>query len=252
MSDLDGSSLGLRESSAGYRWIRSEEDICTRAAHSSFPVPSPCSTCMSAGASDSMRPGESANWYSLWLRPTGAAAELCRRSLLELSTASGSPIWEPHVALLQYIHMDPEEVCRAAQRCAQRAKAVPVKFTGLEMGCDFYRRAYLTAQKTPELTALFSDLAHQLPFATIPDLGEGLQLLDADESRWISCYEPCMALCYGDLTPSPPGDLATPSHANFTARELSVWEHESGDVSCKSWKQIAKIHLGACEAEAKL
>lgn len=38
-------------------------------------------------------------------------------------------------------------------------------------------QAYLTAQKTPELTALFSDLAHQLPFATILYLQALLSLL---------------------------------------------------------------------------
>ncbi|CAK9063254.1 unnamed protein product [Durusdinium trenchii] len=178
---------------------------------------------------------ETTKVYSIWLTPSGKTADVCKKAMAELSSKLDAPSFEPHVTLGE-VSGEEQEVLAMVERFARETSTFAVDLETLEVDQSYFSGVYFPARTSDALFAAFDAITSQLPSGWP-------QWLGGRSCRWRgartrSDFRAILPMAYvKDLAGAPEVGVA-PSEASFTAMQVSVWETDPEDFTCKSWKEV--------------
>ncbi|CAL1144686.1 unnamed protein product [Cladocopium goreaui] len=203
---------------------------------------------------------EKSKVYSVWITPSGKSAEICRKAIIDLNLGCiVLDLWEepatkwrqskfpesasipsPHVPLLQ-ISGEEQEVLGLVERVARETAPFTLDFEPAEVGKSYFSGVHFPARSSSSLSATVDALAAQLPSWPRPQwLGGGSCRRRAQGQGGVAV--PTMAVAFGKDLPSPEISISC-GEASFTALQLSIWETDMEDFTCKSWKEVKTFKL---------
>ncbi|CAE7209663.1 ABCB10 [Symbiodinium necroappetens] len=184
--------------------------------------------------------------YGLWLNPSGNAVEALQKAVTDLSSKFGGPSFTPHLTLLGPIMGEEQDVTDFAKKFAVETAPIPIEVEGLGLGSSFFRSICLEVKSSPELLAARALVSSLVPKSWLPAfLGGRSCQLDAQSQKL--GFRPHISLGYTDGPAKAREEVAEETasllETSFVAKELSVWETDLEDFTCKSWKQVASFKL---------
>jgi len=181
---------------------------------------------------------EQSKVYSIWLTPSGKPAETSKKAIADLSTHFSSPSFTPHVTL-GHVAGEEREVLSLLEKLARETSTFPVDFDDLRVDQAYFSGVHFPVRTSSELLHIFQSIKVKAQRGWYPTF------LGGSNCRWIEATEDFKApLAFvKDLTALPDVTLPAVNDVAFTATELSVWETDLEDLTCKSWKQVKTFKL---------
>ena len=165
--------------------------------------------------------------YHLWLKPAGDVFEELAATIRDLAGELNGPVFEPHVTLLSLKGTDKELHVRATTDAAGRLEPIPIAFTGLSHGTEYFKCLFATVQETSQVLN-----AH----AVARDVCDGID----------AAYLPHLSLLYGHY----PGELKSQIVERlrhrlpgpFVAKAIHLIRADSRDP--KDWHDVFAAPMG--------
>ena len=89
--------------------------------------------------------------YHFWLKPSGKADEILRKTIDDLSKAYQGPLFDPHITLLSFLTGTEEEISFRSEQLGISLQPFEIQLMEPGYGDQYFQCVFLKVQKSPEL-----------------------------------------------------------------------------------------------------
>jgi len=158
--------------------------------------------------------------HSLWLEPSGAAAYKLQERIKKLSRKYETPVFPPHVTLLEGVQSTETELVPLANTLASSLESFELVLTKAGYSDQFYRSLYIHVEESRQLIEV-RKMACRLFDKTNDD------------------YMPHLSLLYGELSQNEKerilNIIGREFHIRFPVKSIVIMETEGKP---KQWKKV--------------
>ena len=164
--------------------------------------------------------------YSLWLEPKGEKYDQLKNIIVDLSIATRSPLFDPHLTLLGGITMPVEKIIEKIKILAERSRAITLSLIATHSGDFYYKSIFLECEKTESLM----------------NLNKEAQKIFSQPFE----YNPHLSLLYSDVSQTKKDMLIEKINRklilplNFVVDTISLWEAFG---PADKWQKIYNVFL---------
>lgn len=165
--------------------------------------------------------------YHFWLKPSGKAYDILKKTIAELGVRYQAPFFEPHVTLLSSLPGTEEEILLRSWQLGRSLQPFDLQLTHPAHGNQYFQCVFLKIQETPALIN-----AHE----------EAKRLFEKE----ITSYMPHLSLLYGNYSSGLKEQIVTTLpetlSLTFTIDKIDLIHAASEDP--QDWNTILTVPLG--------
>lgn len=164
--------------------------------------------------------------YHFWLKPSGKAYDILKKTIAELGETYQAPFFEPHVTLLSSLPGSEEEILLQSLQLGRSLQPFGLQLTDPAYGNQYFQCVFLKIQKTPALMN-----AHEL----------AKRLFEKE----VTSYMPHLSLLYGNYSSGLKEQIVTtlPATLSLTFTIDKIDLIRAGSEDPQDWRTILTVPL---------